>query len=212
MTVLESIVAVVGSSAVLLIVLGFLARSLILHLLSKDVESYKANLAAEHAKDHEQFKHRLRQSTIEYEHQIALLQAKRAEVVAQLYSLITKFFREATDFANPTTFEGEPSKIEKARSLGATAKLFREYYEDHEIYFAEDLCNDIESLWKEVIDSTSTFDFWLRMNEQVKESEVRKFHEAWFDAWDSVSERAPPLLAKLKQEFRKLLGVERRET
>jgi hypothetical protein len=45
--IITTIVAAIGGSAVLVAVLGWLARSIIVHLLSKDIEVFKTNLQVE---------------------------------------------------------------------------------------------------------------------------------------------------------------------
>lgn len=48
--VLDSVLITVGSNAILLAVLGFLCRSIINHLLTKDINSYKAELAVQNTR------------------------------------------------------------------------------------------------------------------------------------------------------------------
>jgi hypothetical protein len=62
-----------------------LTKHLISQLLQKDVEAYKIRLAAETARDAEQFRNELGTRAKQHELRFTKLEEKRAEVIAEMY-------------------------------------------------------------------------------------------------------------------------------
>ena len=208
---LEDVVKFIGGTFVVSAVLAWLIRSLVTHLLSKDVESYKHTLQSEAATELEKLKHELRLAAAEYEKQVSLLHEKRAAVIAELYSKMIDFLRAAESFVSLAEFEGEPSKPEKAKILGKKAQEFHQYFIHHRIYFTEELCSKVETLVKAVDSPALSYRVWLRVVEE-RESTSGEYHKAWIEAWEAMKDKVPPLELAVRREFRTLLGVEKNAT
>lgn len=69
----QSLLVAFGGNAAVLLVLGFLGRSLMSSVLAKDIEKFKADLHV---------------AAIEHEVRFSKLHEKRAEVLAELYKLL----------------------------------------------------------------------------------------------------------------------------
>lgn len=198
----EELIKFFGGSALFLGAVGWLIRSLITHRLEKDASDFKANLQHQSQIEIQEAGHLLRISSLEHEHRVASLQVKRAEVIAKLYELLVEFIGAAESYANPAEFPGEPSKDEKAKILGEKASEFRRYFVTNRIYFPKRICNAIDNLWAEAVGPVSKFSFWRK-----QEGAIKNATEAWFEAWDVMSKKVPPLLESIEDEFRSLIGV-----
>lgn len=80
------------SSALLLAATGWLVRSLIRHFLTKDVETFKTQIATAAAKDVAELTHRLQLVAVEHEKRTHLLQEKRAAAIERLYGRLVTFW------------------------------------------------------------------------------------------------------------------------
>jgi hypothetical protein len=198
----EELIKFFGGSALFLAAVSWLIRSLITNRLSKDVEDFKSSLRHQSQLELQEAGHLLRISSLEHEHRVAALHEKRAVVIAKLYELLVEFIGAAESYANPAEFSGEPNKDEKAKILGEKASEFRRYFVTNRIYFPKQICNAIDNLWSEAISPVSKFSFWRK-----QEGAARNVSEAWFEAWDVMSKKVPPLLESIEDEFRSLIGV-----
>jgi len=205
---LGDVVKFIGGTFVVSAILAWLIRSLVTHLLSKDVESYKHTLQSEAATELERLKHQLRLAAAEHEKQTSLLHEKRASVIAELYSKMIDFLGAAESFVSRWEFEGGPLKPEKAKILGQKAHEFRRYFIHHRIYFTEDLCSKVEALVEAVNSPALKYRVWLRAVEDG-ENTSGEYHKAWNEAWEAMKDKVPPLEVAVRREFRTLLGVER---
>ena len=203
----EEVIKFLGGSALLLAAAAWLIRSLISHFLSKDVEGFKTQLQSQSAVTLERLRHDLRLVAAQHENQIQLLQERRAAVIAELYSKLIAFVGAAESFASLAEWSGEPSKEEKAKTLGEKAGDFREYFLRHKIYFTDDTCAKVESLWQEVHQASMKFRVRLAYSKSGSNSTALKLDEAWDNAWTVMKDKAPLLVKAVEIEFRTLLGV-----
>jgi hypothetical protein len=74
-----------------------LIRSLVSHLLSKDVEAFKRDLQSKADGELERLRYSLRLTAAEHENRVALLQSRRAEVIAEVYALMVDFLDAARE-------------------------------------------------------------------------------------------------------------------
>lgn len=203
----EEVIKFLGGSALLLAAAAWLVRSLVSHFLSKDVEAYKTQLQSQSAMSLERLRHDLRLVAAQHEKQVHLLQERRAEVIAELYSKLIAFLSAAESFASLVEWSGEPSKEEKAKTLGEKAGDFRDYFLRHKIYFTEEICSKVESLWQEAHQVSMKFRVRLAFAKEGGSGASAKKHEAWDEAWTVMKDKVPPLEKAVQNEFRTLLGV-----
>lgn len=195
-----------ASSALVLSAVAWLTRSIILHFLSKDFETFKQQLTHQSALELENLRHSLRLVATEREKQIGLLQEKRAAAIVEIYARLVAFIAAAESFAAIVEFGGEPSKPDKAKTLNEKGWEFRDYFLKHRIYFSQPICEKVDQLFNSVMTKSGRFQMWHAMSEKHERLEG-KMHEAWDAAAATIKEKAPPLLAEIEREFRTLLGV-----
>jgi len=195
-----------GGNAALLLVLGFLGRSLIQQFLAKDIEGFRSRLQADSNIAIEKLRADLRQAAVEHEVRFSRLHEKRAEVLATLYGLLVEAVWEAESFANPAEFPGEPDKKQKyVTAMNAVAAYFR-FFDKHRIFLPAALCDSLEAFAKALRTPMIKFSVYLKIEHPIPKT-TDEMMNAWDAAWNSVKNDVPLLRAALENEMRKLLGV-----
>ena len=186
----QAILVAFGGNAALLLVLGFLGRSLLSNALDKDLEKFKGQLQL---------------AATEHQIRFSRLHEKRAEVIAELYKLLVKSTWEAESFTSPMEWSGEPDKKDKYISAtNAIAEYFR-FFDQHRIYLSPALCAKLEEFAQKLRLPVIQFGVWLR-HEYLTDDAAKKKNETWDSAWDSVKNDVPSLREAIEAEFRMLLG------
>jgi hypothetical protein len=201
-----SVLAFVGGSTALLAAAAWLIRAVLKHGLSRDLEEFRSHLQSTAALQTEQLRHELRLVASDVEKRSSLLNEKRAQVIAELYRKLADFLSSAQSFAALAEWGGEPSKEDKAKVLGEKAADFFTYYQHHRIYFSEELCERLRSLFDTVHGPALKFRMWMNYKEKGGNAALRH-DEAWNEAWDVLQRDVPPILNAIEREFRVLLGV-----
>lgn len=186
----QALLVAFGGNAAVLLILGFLGRSLINNALSKDLEKFKGQLQL---------------AATEHEITFRRLHERRAEVVADLYRLLVEATWEAESFANPVEFTDEPDKKQKyIAAQNAIAAYFR-FFDQHRIYLSPDLCNTLEKFAREIREPVLRFGMWVRYENPEGQTAILK-NDAWDAAWKKTKEEIPKLREAIEKEFRVLLG------
>jgi hypothetical protein len=187
----QALLVAFGGNATLLLVLGFLGRSVVKSVLAKDLEEFKAKLAL---------------TTVEHQVRFSTLHEKRAEVLAELYKLLVRAVREAETFAFPVEMSGEPDRKQKFVNAFNSNNEYLRFFDEHRIYVSTELCTSLEEFGRRLRAPTirlGVSDQW----EHPNKSSAKEAFQAWRAAWESVEKEVPPLRRALEEEIRVLLGV-----
>ncbi|SRR5258706_6690590 len=203
MATIYDVLTFVGGSAVLLAAAAWLIRAALGHAMNRDLEQFKAGLQTTATLQSEQLRHELRLIATDVEKRSVLLNEKRAQVIAELYKKLVDFLSAAQSFAALTEWGGEPSKEEKAVTLGDKASEFFTYYQYHRIYFSEELGDQLKTLFETVHGPALMLRVWMNYKDRAAD----KHFEAWTKASDTIQKDVPPILSAIEREFRVLLGV-----
>ena len=202
----EQILTAVGGGGVLLLVVGFLVRSLIRHLLDKDFAAYRTKLEAECAGALERTKADLRKDLIEHEIRFRNIHEKVAETIAETYARLVGLQAAVGSYVAILEFGGEPSKEEKLTSVAQANDAFRLYFFPREIYFPADLAEKTRNLHAQLTKITNDFTFG-RSAEASRG--VPSPVDYWGKAFEEFQKDARPLLEDLRKEFQACLGTVR---
>ena len=197
----EQLLIVFGGNATLLIVLGFLFRSLISQLLTKDIEKFKTQLKADADKSVEQYKSTLQMTALEHQVRFSKLHEKRGEVLADVYERLVESERLAKQYV----FH---KKSDEAAYLAAVKSVreFHDFVELHRIYlpekigillsdFAGALWNPVTGVWMNAdVDASNPAAFTER------KKEFMQAFEAFNDSGNVVKARR-----LIEDEFRQIL-------
>jgi hypothetical protein len=182
-----------GGNAALLIVLGFLGRSIFQLSIAKDLEKFKQDLQL---------------SATEHEIRFRRLDEQRACVVADMYKLLVKAYWEAESFTNPIELAGEPDKKEKYATAQVAIADYYRFFERHKIYLSPELCANLESFAQELRRCVLKFGVWVGYEHLPDQAADRKIDD-WNSAWKRVREEIPRLREAIETEFRGIIGTNR---
>jgi hypothetical protein len=171
------------------------------------LESHKAQLKAQSDVETERLRSQLNITATEHEVRFAGLHNKRADVIAEIYSLLVQAYHEAANFASIIELGGEPSKIEKFDTTMNSLNGFFRFFEKNKIYLPENLCSQIESFIGDIRKKTVGLGIYFKYDDitQTPQREFKKL-DAWTQAYKHFEEEAPAARQALEKELRRILG------
>jgi len=141
--------------------------------------------------------------TVEHDVRFSKLHAKRAEVIADLYSLLWEARAVAGQFILHDTREAKQSQ--KAREK--VAELFR-FISVNRIYLPKSVCGLLDRFESMLRKSVAFVEvYWVRI-EYPNEATREQANKVMVDAVQVLESGLPALFEQLETEFRALLGGE----
>ena len=126
--------------------------------------------------------------------------------MATLYAYIVEFMAAAEHLTSPFGYSGEPRKEEEVVKAGEHAQTLWEYFLKHKLYFREDVCEKVETLFRAVTSKLSYYSLTMRQA-NLRQEDHLEHHRAWEEAWSTMRNDVPPLMHAIENEFRAILGV-----
>ncbi|WGO98143.1 hypothetical protein QFX18_19230 [Saccharophagus degradans] len=192
MEVWQTILIAFGGNAALLGILAWVAKSLVSQLLTKDLEKHKIDL---------------QKTALEHQVVFSRLHDKRAEVVAELYSLLVKAHQKMKEFVSPVGYSGGPSKHDLFIDSMKASTEFHDFYSKVRIYIPEYICTKIDDLFHNMNMKAISFGYYVRFeNDDTLIKEIDNKDKAWIDAAGHFDKVVPGAKAALEKEFRAILG------
>lgn len=191
-TVIATILASSSVTAIILAVLGFVAKSIFAQFLAREIEQFRADL---------------QKSAFEHQTRYQSLHTKRAEIIAELYRLLVQAEQDAASLARPIQFSGEPSQEEKNAQAFQSGKSLYEFFEKNRIYFKQDSCERIAGFIRGLYNSLVEFRPVLQ---SLSESDYHRKGvdtDNWFKVWKKLTDELLPIKADIEEEFRGILGL-----
>jgi hypothetical protein len=208
MDIWQTILLALGGNAVMLAVLGWLAKSLVEKLLTKDIERFKASLASETQTAVERLKHDLQIVAVEHQVRFSKLHEKRAEVVAELYGLLVEAYWATSSFVSPMEWTGEPNKKEKYVTAKNSVADFFHFFEKHRIYLPENICKQLENFVRGMRSKAIGFGVYVHYDDDIISLQtLDEKHKAWAEGWEFFEKQVPPARLALENELRGILGA-----
>ncbi len=204
----ELFVLVLGGQAAVLGIAAWLGKQVVGVWIAKDLEGHKANLAAQNETARSTLSHTLALAATEHSARVQHLQARRAEVLAEVYKRLAAAVRAVDSYVSPMQWVGEPTKDEKGKVVNEALLLWLVYFDEHRIFIPQDLCDKLENFAKEVRSQAiffSTFrphDLGHRPQHAVEEA-----HKVWAKVADKMSTDVPAMRRALEDGFRSLIEV-----
>jgi len=190
-------IAYLGGGAV--VILGFsswLGKLWAKRILDKEIEELKSKY-----------------KIIEAEHSIkfATLHSRRAEVIAEIYSLLSEVENQARLLANPLIEPEEPPKAETYRKTANLIYKLFETYNKYRIYLTEDTCLKLDEFIQQSKLPLSFFKVVNQVNIQDPSGEntvlQQELKDKFMKVWEEVETKVPNARKAIEIEFRKTLGV-----
>lgn len=203
----QSVLLAIGGNTAILAVLAFVAKSLFEKILARDTKRFESELKAASDAEIEHLKNQLQLRSIEHQVQFSRLHERRAETIAKLYELLVEALWAAESFLSPAEWVGEPSKKEKhVTAMNKLVDTFR-YFDQHKIYFDEELCESLEKLLRETRRLVIEFGVWVGFDEHsLTDQSAKQKQEAWLANWQAIQKDIPEARRQLEHKFREILG------
>jgi hypothetical protein len=204
----HTITAAILGNAVVLAVLGWLAKSIVESVAARDSKRFEGELKAKADAAIEQLKNELQLRLVEHQIKLAKLHERRALAIAEMNSLLAEVMWEAESFLSPMEFAGEPGKREKhATAMTKLTEFFR-YFDKNKIYLPAALCASMEKLVRDVRLHVIKFGVYVQLeeNEPLLPHTRKEKDDAWLSGWNLLSTQVPAVRTQLEDEFRALLA------
>jgi hypothetical protein len=206
----REIIIALGGASILIAAVAWLIKTIVVHLLSKDVEVYKVRISAETERELESFKATVHAKAMEHEVRFSELHEKRGEIIAELYKRLMIALKRTEQFF---TLDGTRSREERAKGFQDVVAKLREYnlyFIYHRIYFEERLCTQLDEFADSITTITVGFDMAMMQadDEASAFEQLNKRMEIQKYVNEHLNENARKIALALEQEFRRILGVE----
>lgn len=211
MNPLETILLAFGGNAILLTVLGFLARSLLSQYLAKDLKQFETSLTQRTQLASEELKHRLGMAAHEHHVRFSKLHERQAQVIEDVYARILDF--EDASAVLALANNGTPEnllELSLRRAEDARSEL-AQYIRRHEIFLPEDIAAQLHTVLERVNGLLSACSYNLMDKKLADIVEGGGYFPEHKKAWSAVHQyldhEAPLVRKSLESEFRKRLGA-----
>lgn len=195
-----------GAFAICAGILAWLARQIIKHVLSKDIDTYRAQLAAANAREIERLRAELRIAAAEREVTFSVLQNRRADIVGEVYARMHEV-KEALREFEPGVQPAEPlSNEELFRAFNQSFSDFMHYFGPREIYFPPGIADDVRELALGIANAADLRS-WAYGMDWAAGLDCKKRWQCHEESRDLINGKVEPLLAAVRTHFRKLIGV-----
>jgi len=203
----QVLLTTLGGGTAILAATAWLIRTALNHALTRDAEAFKARLKADSDVEIEKLKSSLQMVAFEHQTRFSSLHAKRAEVIAEIYSQMVEVEQHGKRFVYVDVFDET-----RQEAYSETMKRLVEFYfflEKRRIYLPESICalmqKFVDTIRKSVIRTNIYEPIEPAFNSKVLEEKVKVIQEVS----EAFEGSIPAARAALESEFRRLLGVER---
>ena len=166
------------------------------------LETHKAQLKAQSDIEIEKLRSQLNITATEHEVRFARLHERRAEVIAETYSLLKDLYLLLADYVKIFEPAGDKSKEERRSLAKAAHQAFRAYYTSRLVFFPKAAANKLEAIDFQLVQTFNEFVFGVEMAKET--STIKK----WTEIFERVGSEIKTALSELEDEFRRLLGDE----
>jgi hypothetical protein len=204
---LKQFLLTLGGTAVAVAAVAWLARSIITHWLSKDVEVYKTRLQAESAVALERIRSELQILAARRNIEYSRIHEKRLEIIAELVSKISAFHERVSAYVSEVEWGGAPSKEERRKLTAEAFADFNKYFIPRRFFLPKPTVQKVEAFRAGLYKTSVDFMFYVEYPREHK-TDLNKDVDVWTQASDYTLKEAPKLIADLEDEFRNILGIE----
>ena len=204
MGTLEQLGVILGGTTVGVAAIAYLAKSLMNHLLSKDLEQHKVQLDEQTKLKLDRLRADITQQNLEHDVKYRRIDEKVSEHLAEIFAKLTVFYECVTSYVSITESGSEPSKKEKLESTVKANDEFWDYLVPNRIYIPPRLYKRIRSVAVKLSEITSKFAAGQRLEENGRLDPEENY---WDLAIESIKEEATPLFNDLISDFQQRLGI-----
>ncbi len=196
MDALKELVTILGGTAMAIAAMAWLAKSLLTHFLSQNVESHKQELAAQSALELEKLRAEFARQAIEHEVRFRRVDEKVAEHLTEIYQRLFRLFENVSSLVKFLEWSSEPPKEEKLNAVAEANREFWDYFLPNRIYVPPQLYERIRAVANKLADIAKDFDRGLRR--EARGVAADKEEDNWTKAFNAVQDEASPLFTALR--------------
>jgi hypothetical protein len=198
----QDLIKTLGAAAIVVAAVAWLAKSIITHILSRNIEVYKTELKRESDKEIEGLKSRLQIAAQERQIVFNRLHEKRAEIVAESYTLISGLTSRAVKLGGDIFHGGLRTPQQRAEEIYDECFKFYEYFQQRRIYFSEEVCETMDRFVNVIAETNATLRSTIDNLDHLTEDN-RNIYKKMAILMDEL----PSIKKLIENDFRNLLGV-----
>jgi hypothetical protein len=196
-----------GGTAIAVAALVWLARSIVTHWLSKDVETYKNRIKAESDIALDRARSELQILAARRNIEYSRIHEKRLEIISELAGKIREFHERVTAYVSAWEIAGGPTKEERRKLAIAALAEFNNYFVPRRFFLPKKTVQKIEAFRSGLHKISLDFMFYVEQGREVRHDPNKEI-DVWTQANEYTDEKAPILIDELEDDFRKILGIE----
>jgi len=162
MDILKELVTILGGTAIAVAALAWLAKSLVTHFLSKDIEKHKNDLAAQSALELDKLRAEFTRQALEHEVRFRRVDEKVAEHLAEIYQRLFRLYESVSSLVKILEWSNEPSKEDKLNATAEANRAFWDHFLPKRIYVPPKLYERIREVANKLADIANDFGRGLR--------------------------------------------------
>ena len=174
------------------------------HEYDEKLETYKAQIKAQSDVEIERLRADLKVSATERELRFKALHERRAETIAETYSLLKELFFRLEDYIKIFEPAGDAPKEQRRKAAADAHAAFRSYYAGRLIYFPKATASKLEDINVQFVQSFNEFMFGVEMTQNAGGDGSKK----WMEIFNRLNGGIKTALGELEDEFRNLMGDE----
>jgi len=207
MTNIQAILLATTGNALLLAILGWLAKSLLQNFLTKDLAEHRIRLESENERAAQSFGHKLALVAREHDIRFGKLHERRAETIAKLYELLIDTYESGAAYSSPVGHSGELPKSEQFSEFANFYNQAARYLHRNKLFLPAETCQMVDELFRGLREQPSRLNMYMNMADQHPGTSMElKRLDAWDAAWKYFNEDFKPAIAALENDLRVLLG------
>lgn len=192
----QELLQFLGGATAISLTISYLGRKAIDSFMLGRIESYKANL-----------------EKIATEHSIRFssLHSKRAEIIAEIYELLSDVENHSRLLATPIREQSEPPREITYQNTATLIYKLHAKYNKTRIYFPQEICDLMDKFIKQSKSPLNFYQIAIQVSKQdpkEQQTELQNdLREKFMAIWEEVETNVPIARKAIEQEFRKILGV-----
>jgi hypothetical protein len=198
---LKEVIQFLGGATIFIAAVAWLIRSIITHLLSKDIEVFKQTLRAEAEKDIALLKSSLELENEKVRIKLTTLEDRRIKVLEDLYIKLTEFSVVASNFTYDPEMEDKEGLKNSADKFIDEYHDFYNYFQRVAIFLPKDLEDSINRL------HNIHFNVAIEIG-NARDQEFEEIIQKINKNIPNIRSQARDIIGSIAKEFRELLGVE----
>jgi hypothetical protein len=207
MEVWQTILLAITGNTLAVAAIAWLAKTFVGNSLQRELQSHRSALERENQIATERLRHDLNIAAQERSVVFSKLHDRRAEVIANAYSLIADVTRHGNSFSSPIEMAGEPTKQEKYSKFVDAFNALLEFFDKNKIYLPKDTCEKVDALIDGIRSHAVRLNIGFRRAEDKSDTDgYRNMLDQWDQTWTFFKEQLPEVRGALEDDLRALVG------